>query len=187
MQGGTEPGWVKDVLEFWFDEMGPDTWFAGGEELDVAIRDRFGGLHEELMRAIPEAAGTDPRVTLATIIVLDQFSRNVHRGTPQAFAGDGVAVDLARRALEAGLDGAMSTDEKKFLYMPFMHSEVLADQERCVDLFKAIGDEASIPFAIEHRDIVARFGRFPHRNRVLGRDTSDDETEFLAHHEGFGQ
>src|SRR5690606_22329940 len=109
-----------------------------------------------------------PRTALAAVIVLDQFPRNMFRGQPAAFATDDLALGIARRALDRGFDAKIEQGGKAFLYMPFMHSEVTADQERCVDLFRSLDNESGLKYAIEHRDIVARFGRFPHRNKILG-------------------
>lgn len=176
--------WVDDVLEFWFDELKPEDWFAKNEQLDARIRERFGALHESLSTgaiAVPET----PRGCLAAIIVLDQFSRNIHRGTRAAFASDARALSLAQHALERGYDRELALPERKFLYMPFMHSENKEMQARCVELFAAIDDAESLRYAIEHRDIVERFGRFPHRNPILGREPTPEEAEFMKRHEGF--
>lgn len=182
-----EDGWVGDVLSFWFDELTPKDWFMGGEEVDKAIVERFGALHEKLKKAQPEAARTDAPTALATIIVLDQFSRNVFRGQAAAFATDNVAAALSRNALDRGFDQMLTEHQRQFLYMPLMHSESLADQERCVMLFGSILNGESVKHAVEHRDIIARFGRFPHRNRALGRQNTPDEEEFLKSAKGFGQ
>lgn len=182
-----EKGWHKKVLDFWFGELTQKDWFSGGEEIDNNIRDRFADLHAELTKGVPPEAKTDPDAALAALIVFDQFSRNIHRKQPGAFASDTLALDIARNALEQGFEAHIPEERRTFLYMPFMHSEVLSDQERCVDLFKQTGNENSIKYAVEHRDIIARFGRFPHRNRALGRDSTPDEIAFLKGHEGFGQ
>jgi len=179
--------WADEVLAFWFHELTPEDWFGGKPEVDEKIKARFAGLLEKLAENVPPETRTDPRTALAAIIVFDQFPRNIHRRQPGAFATDSVAVSLARNALERGFDATMTAEERQFLYMPFMHSEVLADQERCVDLFKSLGNEESLKYALEHRDIVAKFGRFPHRNRVLGRTTTEAEEEFLSGHSGYGQ
>lgn len=176
--------WVDDVLQFWFDELKPENWFAKDEQLDARIRERFGALHESLRTEsieVPETA----RGYLAAIIVLDQFSRNLHRGSPLAFASDARALAFAKRALDQGFDRALEMRERKFLYMPFMHSEDKSMQARCVELFSGIDDAESLRYAIEHRDIVERFGRFPHRNEILGRDPTPEEAEFMKHHAGF--
>lgn len=176
--------WVDDVLEFWFDELKPENWFAKNDALDARIRERFGALHESLrseMIAVPETS----RGYLAAIIVLDQFSRNLHRDSPLAFASDARALALAQQALDRHYDRALEMRERKFLYMPFMHSEDKAMQSRCVELFSGIDDAESLRYAIEHRDIVDRFGRFPHRNAILGREPTPEEAEFMKHHAGF--
>src|SRR5690606_7687895 len=113
--------------------------------------------------------------------------RNMYRGTPAAFATDAMALQVSRNALDKGVIDQIQPEARPFVYMPFMHSEVLADQERCVDLFKSVGNEESLKYAIEHPDIVARFGRFPRRNRACGRQSSPDEIEFLKSHDGYGQ
>lgn len=179
--------WVQDVLDFWFETLTPKDWFTVSEKTDTLIRDRFGALHERFLQNLPPEVSTDARAALAAVIVLDQFPRNIHRRKPAAFASDELALSVAGQAIEKGLDEGMSVRERQFLYMPYMHSEVLADQERAVMLFKSLGQEEALKFAIEHRDIVARFGRFPHRNRVLGRESGPEELAFLKEHEGYGQ
>lgn len=178
---------ITRVLDFWFGELGPAQWFASDKALDATIRDRFLDTYRHVAAAPPAEATTDPDAALATVIILDQFPRNMFRGTAEAFVGDDQAMRFARNAVDTGLDDGMAPDHKRFLYMPFMHSERLADQERGVDLFKRLGEEESVKYAIEHRDIIQRFGRFPHRNRVLGRQSTADERAFLLSHEGFGQ
>ncbi len=180
-------GWVDEVLDFWFGELTYKDWFGGGPELDEKIRSRFLDLHERLKAGFDERKVNDARMALAAIIVFDQFPRNMFRGSAAAFATDDMAAGIARLAVERGWDNAVEAAARPFVYMPFMHSEILADQERCVDLFRAIGEGDSLKFAIEHRDIVARFGRFPHRNRALGRESTPDELEFMKEHAGYGQ
>lgn len=179
--------WVQDVLSFWFDELTREDWYSGSAEVDDKIRARFGALHARLNASPPAEARIDANAALAAVIVLDQFSRNMFRKKPAAFASDAAALDLARNAVEAGFDMQVAEDRRAFFYMPFMHSEVLSDQERCVDLFKQHGGEESLKYAIEHRDIVARFGRFPHRNSTLGRELTEEEAAFLQGHSGYGQ
>lgn len=182
-----ETGWHEKVLSFWFEELTREDWFSGREDVDNKIRERFADLHGELAARPPQEVYTDPEAALAAVIVLDQFSRNMYRRKPEAFSADVMALDIASRAMDAGFDAQLPPDRRTFLYMPFMHSEVLSNQERCVDLFKQTDDQNSIKYAVEHRDIIARFGRFPHRNRVLGRESTDDELAFLRGHEGYGQ
>mgnify|MGYP001352881535 CR=1 FL=1 len=180
-------GWRDEVLKFWFEELTPDDWYSGKPETDALIRERFAKLHSELKIAPPAEVERDPLTALAAIIVFDQFPRNIYRRQPEAFSTDDYAVQIARDALAAGFDEGMTNVQKQFLYMPLMHSEVLADQERCIDLFKSLGSEEGVKYAVEHRDIIARFGRFPHRNRVLGRATTEEEMQFLEGHSGYGQ
>lgn len=179
--------WIEDVLSFWFDEVGRENWFRSTKELDETIRRRFGALHERLSADLHAETPREPRAALAAVILFDQFPRNMYRGTAQAFSTDDLALRIAREAIERRFDDEMSPDQKRFLYMPFMHSEISADQEHAVMLFKALGDEESLRYAIEHRDIIERFGRFPHRNRALGRTSTPDEIAFLEGHEGYGQ
>lgn len=179
--------WVDDVLDFWFRELTPEDWFGGSADLDETIRTRFKDLYEEKKNGFRVRGVDDARTALAAIILFDQFPRQIYRGTAAAFGSDELALGIARRALEMGFDTDATEQEKSFYYMPFMHSEVSADQERCVSLFSALGNESGLKYAIEHRDIVAEFGRFPHRNRPLGRESTPAEIAFLERHAGYGQ
>lgn len=174
-----EEPWVEEVLDFWFRELAREAWFAKSEATDALIRSRFLKLYEQIAALPPEAAWTSPRRALATILVLDQFPRNMFRGTPRAFATDRQARDVALGAIERGWDEGLDKDARAFLYLPLEHSEVLSDQERAVELFARLGDAEYLRYAVAHRDIIARFGRFPHRNAVLGRTSTPDEEEFL--------
>lgn len=178
---------AEEVLRFWFSELTPEDWFKTSAETDERIRSRFLDLHERMAGGVPPIAMEEARPALAATIVYDQFPRNMFRGTAAAFATDMLALTVVRNALDKRLDDSLSTDERVFLYMPFMHSEVVADQERCVMLFAALGRQNNLDFARDHRDIVARFGRFPHRNEALGRESTREERAFLEGHEGFGQ
>lgn len=182
-----EPGWQDKVLDFWFSELKPEDWYATKQEVDDAIRARFAGLHAALSNDVPVAVRSDARTALAAVIALDQFPRNMFRGSGKAFATDGLAAQLSRNAVDASLDAAMTQPQKQFLYMPLMHSENLADQERCVELFAAAGLENGLKHAREHRDIIARFGRFPHRNKAIGRDSTAEELVYLKDANTFGQ
>jgi len=178
-------GWADDVLRFWFEELKPDDWFTRKDETDETIRRRFLDLWRELRIAIPAAAVLERDAALAATITFDQFPRNMFRGTAEAFATDPLALAVARNAIQDGFDKDMPQERKHFLYMPFMHSEALDDQERCIALFGPETGHAK--YAVGHRDIIARFGRFPHRNRALGRESSEEELAFLSGHKGFGQ
>lgn len=179
--------WVDDVLDFWFGELTYEDWFGGKPELDETIRARFGDLYRRMKVDFNVARVEDPRTALAAIILFDQMPRNMFRRSVEAFGSDDIAIGVARLADERDYDSKVEPERRSFLYMPFMHSEVSADQERCVDLFRALGNEGGLKYAIEHRDIVARFGRFPHRNRVLGRESTAAEIDFLKGHDGYGQ
>lgn len=182
-----QDGWQDEVLVFWFGELTARDWFAGGVELDTKVRDRFAPLYEQLKNELDPREIEDHRTALAAIIAFDQFPRNMFRGKGAAFGTDNIAIEIARNAVDRQFDQGLTADEKQFLYMPFMHSEITADQERCVDLFRALGDEDGLKYAIEHRDIVQEFGRFPHRNKPLGRETTEAERKFMDGHAGYGQ
>jgi uncharacterized protein (DUF924 family) len=186
------------VLEFWFgtldasgfaDAAHAQRWWQKDAAFDALISERFGALHEAIARGAHEDWLATPRGRLAYVIVLDQFSRNMFRGSARAFAHDAQALEAAREGVERGDDRSLAYDERGFLYMPLMHSERLEDQERCLALFAALRDAStgsardrannSVDFAERHRDIVQRFGRFPHRNQVLGRTSTTEEIEFL--------
>ena len=177
-----EPDWVSDVLEFWFEELGEHGWFAKSDPIDAAIRDRFGGLQARLaMDGGIDAAvnDADPRQVLAAVIVLDQFSRNIHRGTPQAFAVDVIARRLARQSVARGLDQSMTASERLFLYLPFEHSENAEDQALSTSLIGQLGNEYWTRYALAHESIISCFGRFPHRNAILGRTSTPEELALL--------
>lgn len=166
-----------DVLAFW-REAGPDRWFRKDEAFDNEFRARFLGGHEAAMRGELDAWAQDAAGALALLILLDQFPRNAFRGTPRMFESDAKAREIARLALEAGFDRATDTELRNFFYLPLQHSEALADQDLSVELTRKLGGEP-LRYAIMHRDIIEKFGRFPHRNRVLGRTTTPQEQRFL--------
>jgi len=180
-------GWQDEVLSFWFGELTAEDWYTGKREVDDKISARFADLYEDLKTGLDPDAIDDARTALAAVIALDQFPRNMFRGKAAAFGTDNLAIEIARNAAEKQLDHRLSNTEKQFLYMPFMHSEISADQERCVDLFRSLDNENGLKFAIEHRDIVQTFGRFPHRNTALGRETTEAERKFMDGHAGYGQ
>ncbi len=175
-----EPAWVADVLRFWLEETPSEARFKRNPELDAAIRQRFAGVHQALLRAPPDAPALTPRQALAAIIVLDQFSRNMFRGQPEAFAGDASALRIAKHAVATGFDRSLDKDGRLFLYLPFEHAEDLALQDRSVALIGALDDPQLDAFAVAHRDIIRRFGRFPHRNAALGRPSTVEEIAFLT-------
>ena len=160
--------WADRVLDFWFG-LSPEQWWGGGAELDGLCRDRFLDLHAEKGQLPPESFLTDPRTALAAVILFDQLPRNMFRGHADQFMTDSLALAVAKGAVDRGYDEQLSKDEKTFLYMPFQHSEAIVDQRRSVALFTALGDDWLLGFAHKHHDIIERFGRFPHRNAMLGR------------------
>jgi uncharacterized protein (DUF924 family) len=181
----TTPGWINDVVRFWFTELTQDKWFAKDDAVDATIRKRFGALHASLTEKVPATVTATPLGALAAVIVLDQFSRNLFRNSGRAFACDATALAIAQEAIRAGFDTQLEREQRTFLYLPFEHSEDRATQQRSVELFAELGDAMALDYARQHRDIIDRFGRFPHRNRVLGRDSTRQELEFLKTHPGF--
>jgi uncharacterized protein (DUF924 family) len=159
-------------------ELGDVQWFAKSAALDERIRVRFVALHEQVVGSEGSGVAT-PRAMLAAVIVLDQFSRNLFRGTPRAFAADPLARRLARQAIAQRFDATMTAEERLFLYLPFEHSEDIADQVLSVDLFQRIGHEGWTRYAEAHKAIIDRFGRYPHRNAALGRSSTPEELAFL--------
>jgi uncharacterized protein (DUF924 family) len=168
-----------DVLGFWFGECDPALWFARDDGFDATLRDRFGALHAEAAAGGLAAWEDNADGRMALILVLDQMSRNLHRGDGRAFAQDARARAVARRAIAAGDPVFASRERCLFLYLPFEHSEELADQLWSEALFAALGEPSWLDYAVRHRVIVERFGRFPHRNAALGRASTAEELEFL--------
>lgn len=178
------------VLDYWFGAPGSpahgqarDLWFTKSDATDADIRARFLPTIETALAGGFETWRTTPRGTLALVLVLDQFTRNVFRGTPRSFAGDARALALAQSLVEAGADRGLAPMERWFAYMPFEHAESLAMQEEALRLFRALAEETGLAdpldWAIRHHAVVARFGRFPHRNEVLGRPSTAEERHFL--------
>ncbi len=178
---------AEEILTFWFTS-GPhedrEVWFRKDDAFDGEIRERFG---EAIAAGLAGAFGewcTTPRGSLARVILLDQFTRNAFRGTPQAFAADARALATAKQALQREFDRELDPYERWFMYMPFVHSEDLATQDQAVTLFVALATETGLdsplPWTQRHRDVIARFGRFPHRNEILGRPSTPEELAFLA-------
>ncbi|GAB2795014.1 DUF924 family protein [Halomonas shantousis] len=169
----------EDVLEFWFETLAPRQWFVKDEALDSEIARRFGDLLAAAGRCELWPWRRTDAGRLAEIVVLDQFPRNVHRGTPDAFANDPLALALAQEAVAQGVDSRLDPDRRAFVYMPFMHSESLAIHEQALRLFDQPGLEGSLDYERRHHAILVRFGRYPHRNAVLGRLSSEAEQAFL--------
>lgn len=167
------------VLEFWFSEIEEKFWWIKDEAFDQQIRERFGALHSRAHCCELFEWRATPRGRLAEVIVLDQFSRNMFRGQPGSFASDTLALALAQEAVAAGADRALPPRERTFIYMPYMHSESLLVHAEAVRLFRDHGQPGNYEFEIKHRDIIAKFGRYPHRNGILGRISTPEEVEFL--------
>jgi uncharacterized protein (DUF924 family) len=167
-----------DVIAFWRD-LGPDRWFEKDTAVDDDIRAKFLPLHEAAAAGKLGDWEATPDGAFALLLVLDQFTRNMFRGSARAFATDALAREVADRAIARGFDAAFANPERRFFYLPFMHSEALSDQERCADLCRLAADPEGVNYAVLHAGIIRRFGRFPHRNTALGRATTPQEQAFL--------
>jgi len=177
--GARDMDWTNDVLGFWFDELGESRWFAKNEALDATIRRRFLPVYEHVLSMGATDIAT-PLQALAAVLVLDQFPRNMFRGTARAFAADAQARDIARRAVAAGLDAGLTPAQRLFLYLPFEHSEDAGDQALAVRLIQPLGNDSWTAYARAHQSLIERFGRFPHRNAILGRVSTSAEEQALA-------
>jgi len=192
---------IEEIHDFWFGELDAQgvcktdrhgRWFGADEETDRVCRERFGApLDRAVAGALDNWADTD-RGLVALVVLLDQFSRNVHRGTALAFAGDGRALALATAAIDSGRHLRLPAIHRVFLYLPLEHAELIGVQDRCVALFEALQTEVDSArfadftrYAVAHREVIAKFGRFPHRNAVLGRASSPGELAWLEKHGGF--
>lgn len=169
----------QTVLSFWFDEISPEQWWIKDQNFDQEIKKRFLELHEsanlgELYYWRDTAEGR-----LAEIIVLDQFSRNIFRDTAKAFASDILALVLAQEAISLAEDQKLAQNRRSFMYLPYMHSESVAIHQQAVNLYKELGNESNLTFELKHQEIITRFGRYPHRNAILGRESSAEELAFL--------
>jgi uncharacterized protein (DUF924 family) len=179
IEGGAVRG-PEEVLQFWFDEIAPAKWWARDAAFDQLIAERFGPTHAAAARCELHAWRARPDGRLAEIIVLDQFSRNLHRDDARAYALDPLALALAQEAVRSGADRAVARGRRAFLYMPYMHSESAPIHALAIELFTALGDAANLDSERRHKSIIERFGRYPHRNRILGRPSTPEEVGFLA-------
>jgi uncharacterized protein (DUF924 family) len=175
-----EPAWVTDVLRFWFDELGEPDWFVRNDTVDDRIRQRFLPLHGDITADGGVPLSSPPRMLLAAVLVLDQFSRNLYRDDPRAFEADADARHLARSIVAQGFDRAMTPRERLFVYLPFEHSENADDQTLAVHLIQTLGNEYWTHYALAHQVAIARFGRFPLRNAALGRVSTADEITYMS-------
>ena len=169
----------EEILQFWFAELKPSQWWVKDMNLDRLIHDRYAKVHAQAVRCELHAWRKTADGRLAEIIILDQFSRNMFRGTAQAFSNDSQALVLAQEAVAGNFDHHLSAEEKSFLYLPYMHSESLKIHEIAMELYSQPGLEGNLEWEIKHKDIIARFGRYPHRNEILGRDSTKEEILFL--------
>jgi uncharacterized protein (DUF924 family) len=170
----------EDIIEFWFGEANRVNWFARNEAFDQTIRRRFSAVHAAAARCELDNWRRSAEGRLAEVIVLDQFSRNLYRDSAQAFACDSLALALAQEAVRMGADWGMPPAHKAFLYMPYMHAESPLIHEQAVRLFSQPGLEYNLEFELRHKAIIDRFGRYPHRNALLGRESDPEELAFLA-------
>lgn len=173
------------IIHFWFDEVGKDRWFAKDGALDGEIARRFGKARELLLASKAEGWRESPEHLLGAILLLDQCSRNIHRGSARAFEADELALELAKQSLARGWTHEAPEDWQQFLLMPLMHSEDALDQERSVAEYRRLGQQQALDFAIMHRNQIARFGRFPGRNRALGRVSTAEERQVVERGETF--
>lgn len=185
---------LDTVLEFWFGKPGDpgygearESWFKSTPELDAETRERFGALYEDVAAGKLDGSMDTPNGCLALILVLDQFPRNIFRGSAKAFATDAKALAISKHAIDKRFDVGMTEHEKTFLYMPFQHSEDLADHQRSVEIFSTLETKETFEFAKAHRAVIEQFGRYPHRNKVLGRTNTPAEEEYLKDADSWGQ
>ena len=169
----------QDILDFWFKETTNEQWFKKDDAFDAKIRARFKPVIEAGLSGRLNDWRKDDEGALALVLLTDQFTRNVYRGTPRSFAGDTLALETTIECIENGYLSRNEKNHRYFMLMPMMHSEDLAIQEASLPLFKQHAPENAYNYAVKHRDIIARFGRFPHRNSILGRSSTDEETQFL--------
>ncbi|MBC7836793.1 DUF924 domain-containing protein [Acetobacteraceae bacterium] len=175
----------EDVIRFWFEESSPHQWFKKDDAFDQNIKAKFQGAYNDIVEGKTHSWRTTPEGRLAEVVVLDQFSRNMFRNTPKAFEHDVLALRLAEEAVAAGDDKKLPAKLRKFLYMPFMHSESPQAHTKAIWLFLSLFDFGTLFYEFKHKRIIDRFGRYPHRNKILGRVSTPQEEEFLKTHKGF--
>lgn len=172
----------KDIIDFWFEDSSPQQWFQKNPDYDALIKSRFLETYEIARQGAVDSWKNDADGVLALCLVLDQFPRNMFRDTPQAFATDSQALLVAKYAISKGLDQVVSPRKRRFVYLPFEHSENLSDQRKSLELFQTLkaDDPLSYEYAQRHLDVIEKYGRFPHRNVILGRDNTPEEDHYLA-------
>lgn len=169
----------QDVIDFWFSELEPKQWWSKDPQLDQQIQARFGAVHSKAKAGELFLWRDTAKGSLAEIIILDQFSRNIFRDKPEAFACDPLALALAQAAISKGFDQQLSPVARGFMYLPFMHSESQVIHQQAVKLFRLLGNDEQLDFELRHKAIIDKFGRYPHRNEILGRASTAAEIEFL--------
>lgn len=177
----------QEILHFWFEELDSQQWFQQSDSVDEEIRERFAVTYDMASDGLCNHWSVDAHGSLALILVLDQFSRHIFRNSPKSFESDERALLIAKQALQKDFDQRVSSEKRSFLYLPFQHSEALVDQKKSVELFAAMAEEnpEGHLFAKRHLVPIEKFGRFPHRNKILGRESTEEEIEFLKTHKGF--
>lgn len=171
---------LNKVLEFWFRELTFGDWFTKSDEMDATIVERFSDLHAAIVAGEYDESRTSGKSILVQVIVLDQFSRNMFRGSSKSFVQDELALSLAQLAIEKGFEADLTPEERMFLYMPFMHSESKEIHKQAVTLFESLSMPSTLEYEHKHKEIIDRFGRYPHRNEVLGRESTPEEVEYLS-------
>ncbi len=169
----------RDVLKFWFEDLKPEQWFNQDSELDRTIADKFGETHRMAAACELDSWRTGPMGRLAEIIVLDQFTRNIYRNKPEAYSCDSLALALAQEAINQKADEELSAPKRSFLYMPYMHSESQRIHREAIALFNGPGLDFQREFEVKHKEVIDRFGRYPHRNLALGRESTPEELSFI--------
>ncbi len=170
---------ARDILKFWFEDLEPRQWFEKDEEIDAKIKELFSDVHAQAIAGELEDWRDNALGRVAEIIVIDQFSRNIFRGQKESFLYDPMALVLAQEAINNKADEALSSEKKAFLYMPFMHSESMVIHRRAMDLYSQPGLEYNLEFEKKHLKVIEQFGRYPHRNEILGRESTPEEIEYL--------
>ncbi len=172
----------KEILSFWFEETAPSQWFQKNNDFDAEIKSRFSLTYEMANKGLCAAWTDDAEGVLALCLVLDQFPRNMFRNSPKSFSSDKKILLIVKASINKGFDQLLSAHKRKFLYMPYMHSENLEDQKRSVELYKSLkGDDyLAYDYAVKHMEVIEKYGRFPHRNEALGRESTAEELEYLS-------
>ncbi|MFN2302847.1 MAG: DUF924 family protein [Anaerolineales bacterium] len=181
----TSENMIKELVMFWFSEPVKKLWFNSTPQFDAELKEKYLNLVERAERGELDDWVAEAQGALALVIILDQIPLNIFRQQARSFATESKAWDIASQAVEKGLDQQLEAEQKAFLYLPFMHRENLADQDKSVELFEKAGLDENLRFAKHHRELIRRFGRFPHRNKILGRESTPEETAYLNSKEAF--